>query len=94
MKDKKQYSATNFVRNFSQIRQEVLVDEVVEITQHGRVVGALLSPAEYLEYQKWKESMQTAHHELTPEFFATSEGRNVARILENSEHGKSAEDVE
>ena len=45
-------TATEFSRNFGRYQDRVLAGEIVKVTSHGRLVGAYLSEAALLRYQK------------------------------------------
>lgn len=87
MSDIKKISATVFSRKFSEMRDIVNASGVIEVEAHGRTIGAFLSPAEYSEYQKFKE-LSGSHYEITPEFAETEEGGNILDMISRSEYGE------
>lgn len=46
--------ATEFSRNFARYRDEAIEAKVINVTSHGRVIGAYLSASEAAHYQQLK----------------------------------------
>ncbi len=47
-------SATEFSRNFARYREEAIEAKVIQVTSHGRVIGAYLSASEAARYEQLK----------------------------------------
>jgi len=48
-------SATDFARGFTKYREQVQTADVIEVTAHGRTIGAYLSPRELEHYHVMKK---------------------------------------
>ena len=48
-------SATEFSRNFARYRDEAIEAKVINVTSHGRVIGAYLSASEAAHYERLKQ---------------------------------------
>jgi len=46
--------ATEFSRNFTRYREAAIVEKVIHVTSHGRVIGAYLSASEAAHYEQLK----------------------------------------
>ena len=46
--------ATEFARNFARYREEAVAAKVINVTSHGRVIGAFLSASEAAHYEQLK----------------------------------------
>jgi predicted dinucleotide-binding enzyme len=46
--------ASDFSRNFARYQDEAIAARVINVTSHGRVVGAFLSAAEFAHYELLK----------------------------------------
>lgn len=46
--------ATEFSRNFARYREEAITAKVINVTSHGRVIGAYLSASEAAHYEQLK----------------------------------------
>ncbi|WP_258590059.1 hypothetical protein [Mesorhizobium sp. AR07] len=46
--------ASDFARNFAKYQDEAISKKVINVTNHGRVVGAYLSAAEFEHYELLK----------------------------------------
>lgn len=51
-------SATEFSRNFARYREEAIEAKVIQVTSHGRVIGAYLSASEAARYERLKRREQ------------------------------------
>lgn len=49
-------SATDFSRSFSRYREEAFSTDRIEVTSHGRVIGAYLSAKELENYLRLKQN--------------------------------------
>lgn len=47
-------SATEFSRNFARYREEAIEAKIINVTSHGRVIGAYLSASEAAHYERLK----------------------------------------
>jgi hypothetical protein len=47
--------ATEFARNFARYREEAIAAKVINVTSHGRVIGAFLSASEAAHYEQLKQ---------------------------------------
>lgn len=50
--------ATEFSRNFARYRDEAIEAKVIQVTSHGRVIGAYLSASEAAHYARLKRREQ------------------------------------
>lgn len=46
--------ATEFSRNFARYRDEAIVEKVIRVSSHGRLIGAYLSASEVAHYEQLK----------------------------------------
>lgn len=46
--------ATEFSRNFARYREEAIEAKIINVTSHGRVIGAFLSASEAAQYERLK----------------------------------------
>ena len=46
--------ASDFARNFAKYQDEAIAKKVINVTSHGRIVGAYLSAAEFAHYELLK----------------------------------------
>ena len=46
--------ATEFSRNFARYRDEAIAAKIINVTSHGRVIGAYLSASEAAHYERLK----------------------------------------
>ena len=46
--------ASDFARNFAKYQDEAIAKKVINVTRHGRIVGAYLSAAEFAHYELLK----------------------------------------
>jgi len=54
MADTRTVPATEFSRNFARYRDEAIEARVINVTSHGRVIGAYLSASEAAHYEQLK----------------------------------------
>jgi hypothetical protein len=54
--------ATEFARNFAKIKDQATANGMVEITSHGRVVGAYISAQELEEFRRFKAADRRVVH--------------------------------
>ena len=54
MTDIRDIPATEFSRNFARYREEAITAKVINVTSHGRVIGAYLSASEAAHYEQLK----------------------------------------
>lgn len=54
MADKLTVPATEFSRNFARYQDEAVAQKVINVTSHGRIVGAYLSASELAHYEELK----------------------------------------
>ncbi|HLY54366.1 MAG TPA: hypothetical protein VKS60_02345 [Stellaceae bacterium] len=54
MTDTPAVPATEFSRNFARYQEEAIEAKVINVTSHGRIVGAYLSASEAAHYEKLK----------------------------------------
>jgi hypothetical protein len=75
--------ATEFSRNFARYREEAIVEKVIHVTSHGRVIGAYLSASEaaYYEQLKRRERQSLVVGELP---------NDVVSAIEAAEYGVEA----
>ncbi|AHG48064.1 hypothetical protein RLEG12_03950 (plasmid) [Rhizobium leguminosarum bv. trifolii CB782] len=46
--------ATTFARGFARYQDEALIEKIIEVTSHGRVIGGYLSASELEHYKNLK----------------------------------------
>ena len=75
-------SASEFARNFGRYRDEAAADGLVEVTSHGRVIGAFVSARQLEEFRRMKrhqaENLQVGD---LPD--------DVVTAIEDAEYGKA-----
>ncbi len=54
MATRRDVSATEFARNFARYRDEAIEAKAINVTSHGRVIGAYLSASEAAHYERLK----------------------------------------
>lgn len=67
--------ATEFSRKFARYREEIMIAKVINVTSHGRVIGAYLSASEAAHYEQLKrrESQSLVVGELPDDVVAAIE---------------------
>jgi prevent-host-death family protein len=79
-----QVSATTFAKEFGKYRDEAMVSGGVEVTSHGRPIGAYISLKELENYERLKEKERRVIH------VRDMDDETLASIM-NAEYGKASE---
>ena len=61
---KRPIPAATFGRNFGRYKDQAIADGIVEISHHGRLVGAYLSKEEYNKFQILKDSHRLENYNI------------------------------
>jgi hypothetical protein len=77
-------SATEFSRNFAKYREEAIKDKVIQVTSHGRVIGAYLSASEAAHYEQLKRRERQS-------LIVGSLPNDVISAIESAEYGVQPE---
>ncbi|MDH6268010.1 prevent-host-death family protein [Rhizobium sp. SG_E_25_P2] len=79
-----QVSATTFAKEFGKYRDEAMVSGGVEVTSHGRPIGAYISLKELENYERLKKRERRVIH-------ARDMDDETLSAIMNAEYGKASE---